>query len=216
MKSMTHLKTLDLSRNKVTNATAINSLKELTLLYVGGTFDLRQIQDIISNVRLVIGNETFKTIVNCDVDKITSLKMNSAGIKEIPDLSKFTKLEYLNLRGNNDITDFSPISKIPSLKTLNLSTNTNLHGNMFDFSKLTNLTSLDLGGCKLWSEDLEYLKGLKNNTNLTINLSGNAIVDATALLDLNENTKIDLRGNVNLTKESKEKLEDKFKKNVSF
>lgn len=100
----------------------------------------------------------------------------------------------MNLRGNYDITDFSPISKIPSLKTLNLSTNTNLHGNMFDFSKLTNLTILDLGGCKLWSEDLEYLKGLKNNTNLTINLSGN----------------------VNLTKESKEKIENKFKKNVSF
>lgn len=36
---MKHLKTLDLSVNKVTNATAINSLKELTLLYVGGTFD---------------------------------------------------------------------------------------------------------------------------------------------------------------------------------
>ncbi len=123
-------------------------------MYVGETFDLRQIQDIISKVRLVIGNETFKTIVNCDVDKITSLKMNSSAIKEIPDLSKFTKLENL--------------------------------------------------------------KGLKNNTNLTINLSGNAIVDATTLLELNENTKINLSGNVNLTKESKEKLEDKFKKNVSF
>lgn len=94
LKSMKHLKTLDLSVNKVTNATAINSLKELTLLYVGGTFDLSQIEDIISNVRLAVSNETLKTIVNCDVNKITSLQMNSAGINEIPDLSKFTKFKF--------------------------------------------------------------------------------------------------------------------------
>lgn len=94
LKSMKHLKTLDLSVNKVTNETAINSLKELTLLYVGGTFDLSQIEDIISNVRLAVSNETLKTIVNCDVNKITSLQMNSAGINEIPDLSKFTKFKF--------------------------------------------------------------------------------------------------------------------------
>lgn len=210
LKRMKHLKTLDLSVNKVTNATAINSLKELTLLYVGGTFDLSQIEDIISNVRLAVSNKTLKTIVNCDVNKITSLQMNSAGINEIPDLSKFTKLENLNLRQNNDITDFSMISKIPSLKTLDLAYNTNLQGNMLDFSKLTNLTSLNLGECKLWSEDLEYLKALKNNKNLYINLGANSIIDALVLLELDDSCSIDLRNNINLSQESKDKLKEKF------
>ena len=210
LKSMKHLKTLDLTANKVTNATAINSLKELTLLYVGGTFDLSQIEDIISNVRLVVSNETLKTIVNCNVNKITKLTMNSAGITELPDLSKFTKLENLNLRQNNDITDFSMISKIPSLKTLDLAYNTNLQGNMFDFSKLTNLTSLNLGECKLWSEDLEYLKALKNNKNLYINLGANSIIDALVLLELDDSCSIDLRNNINLLQKSKDKLKEKF------
>lgn len=33
------------------------------------------------------------------------------------------------------------------------------------------------------------LKALKDNTNLTINLSNNSIIDVTALLDLNPNRK---------------------------
>ena len=51
---------------------------------------------------------------------------------------------------------------------------------MIDFSKLTNLTNLDLSNNTLWSEDLENLKALKNNSNLTINLSNNSIIDATS------------------------------------
>ena len=65
-------------------------------------------------------------------------------------------------------------------------------------------------------EDLNNLKVLKNNSNLSINLSNNAIIDATALLELNANTKIDLTGNVNLSQESKDKLKSKFGYNVIF
>ena len=215
LKSMKHLKNLDLSGNEVVDATAINTLEELTLLSVGGTFDLSQIEDIISNVRLVVSNETLKTIVNCDANKITTLGLNSAGVTELPDLSKLTKLEYLNLN-DNKITDFSIISKVPSLKTLRLSSNLNLHGNMFEFSNLKKLENLELKGCQLWDEDLENLKVLKDNTNLTIDLSNNSIINATALLELNENTKINLSGNINLTKEVKEELKRHFQDRVTF
>lgn len=122
----------------------------------------------------------------------------------------YLSLQNLNLRQNNDITDFSMISKIPSLKTLDLAYNTNLQGNMLDFSKLTNLTSLNLGECKLWSEDLEYLKALKNNKNLHINLGANSIIDALVLLELDDSCSIDLRNNINLSQESKDKLKEKF------
>ena len=94
--------------------------------------------------------------------------------------------------------------------------NNNLHGRMIDFAKLTNLVYLDLSNNTLWSEELENLKVLKNNTNLTINLSNNSIIDATALLELNPNTKINLTGNVNLSQESKDKLKERFGNNVSF
>ena len=102
-----------------------------------------------------------------------------------------------------------------SLKVLNLS-NTNLHGRMIDFSKLTNLTYLNLRGNTLWSEDLENLKALRNNTNLTIDLSNNSIIDATALLELNPSTKINLSGNINLSPDSINELKAHFGNNVTF
>ncbi len=60
------------------------------------------------------------------------------------------------------------------------------------------------------------LKGLKNNTNLKLDLRNNVIIDATALLELNQNTKIDLRGNANLSQESKDKLKARFRNNVTL
>ena len=87
---------------------------------------------------------------------------------------------------------------------------------MIDFSKLTNLTNLNLSNNTLWSEDLENLKVLRNNSNLTIDLSNNSIIDATALLELNSNTKIKLTGNINLSQDSKDKLKERFGNNVTF
>ena len=87
---------------------------------------------------------------------------------------------------------------------------------MINFSNLNNLIYLDLRNNRLWSEDLENLKALKNNINLTIDLSNNSIIDATALLELDSSTKINLSNNVNLSQDSKDKLKAKFGNNVMF
>lgn len=87
---------------------------------------------------------------------------------------------------------------------------------MPDFKNMNNLIQLNLNKNNLWSEDLENLKALRNNTNLTINLSNNSIIDATALLELNPNTKINLTENVNLSQDSKDKLKARFGNNVTF
>ena len=91
-----------------------------------------------------------------------------------------------------------------------------MHGRMINFSQLTNLTYLDLSNNTLWSEDLENLRALKNNKNLTINLENNSIIDASALLELDSSCKIYLRNNVNLTQSSKDALKVKFGSNVIF
>ena len=219
LSKMINLKTLNLTYNKITNITVFNTLKNLKTLYLGGDnnkVNLKEIEDIISNLQyLRVSNDSLKTITNCDINKITILNLVGTDFTELPDLSKFTKLTKLNLSGNSKIEDFSIISKITSLENLNLS-NVKLQGRMIDFSKLTNLTNLDLSNNTLWSEDLENLKALKNNTNLTINLSNNSIIDATALLELNPNTKIDLKNNINLSQESKDKLKERFGNNVTF
>ena len=217
LKSMQNLEELDLRYNKLTDITAISYLKNLTSLnLIGNNVDLVEIEDVISNLSIFrVSTESLKTIVKCDINKINKLRLNGSSLGEIPDLSKFTNLIELDLSSNPNILDLSSISKITSLQSLNLNT-TNLHDRMIDFSRLTNLTSLDLSNNNLWSEDLENLKSLKNNTNLTIDLSNNSIIDATALLELNPNTKINLTGNINLSQDSKDKLKERFGNNVTF
>ncbi len=216
---MSDLNELNLSENYITNATAINNLKKLTKLSILGNnnnIDLSQIEDIIANLAFLrISNETLKTIKNCDSEKITCIRLNTSSLKEIPDLSSFTKLKILDLASNSNISNFNEVSKISNLENLKLTSN-NLHNRMIDFSKLTKLTDLDLSSNTLWSEDLENLKALKNNTNLTINLSNNSIIDASALLELNPNTKINLTNNINLSQDSKDKLKARFGSNVTF
>ena len=219
LKTMTNLSYLNLSSNKITNVTAINNLKNLKNLYIGGAnnkISLKEIEDIISNLNLLnVTTESLKTINNCDSNKITTLNLIASGLSEIPNLSKFTNLKRLSLQQNPNISNFENVSSITSLQTLILSYN-DLHGRMIDFSKLMNLTYIDLSNNTLWSEDLENLKALKNNTNLTINLSNNSIIDATALLELNPNTKINLTGNINLSPDSKNKLKEHFGNNVTY
>ena len=217
LSSMKNLKYLYLQNNQLTDISAINNLKNLRVLFLNGNenINLAQIEDIIPNLNLRLDTKVLNTIVNCTKGKITKLSLSGSELTEIPDLSEFTNLILLKLDQNSGISNFENVSKITSLQNLDLSNN-ELRGRMIDFSKLTNLTNLNLSNNTLWSEDLENLKVLRNNTNLTINLSNNSIIDATALLELNPNTKINLSGNINLSQDSKDKLKARFGNNVTF
>ena len=219
LKNMTKLKYLNITGSNIQDLTAVNELKNLTKLTLegGSVLDLSQIEDIISQIRITTTNQSeLDSILKCSINKVKKLEIYAGreGKLNVPDYSIFTGLTSLSLLDSN-MADISNISKIGSLKSLNLQ-NTNLHGRMIEFSKLVNLTNLNLSYNTLWSEDLESLKELKNNTNLTIDLRNNSIIDATILLELNSNTKIDLRNNVNLSQDSKDKLKAKFGNNVIF
>ena len=218
LKSMKNLRSLNLFQNKkLANIKPINELSSLTDLNLSSTrtFNLADIEDILSNVSLSVDNSTFQTIVNCDANKITSLKMSWAPIQDIPDMSNLTKLKYLQIDNSSSINSFDTIAKLESLEVLILN-KVSLHNKIFDFSRLTNLNNLSLEGNSLWSEDLNKLKSLKNNKNLNLNLSNNSIIDATALLELDASTRINLKNNVNLNENSKNKLKAKFNANVTF
>ena len=218
LRSMKKLVSLNLNRNSIQSISVINSLENLQNLYLNSSENnnLKDIEDIISNLsKLSVTNSTLQTITNCDVNKITKLCLTGNMYTNLPDLSKFEKLDHISLSGNSNIGNFNVLSKISSLKQLYLS-NDNLHGRMINFSNLTNLTVLDLSNNNLWSEDLENLKALRNNNNLSIDLSKNSIIDGDALLELNSNTKINLKENVNLSQDSKNKLKEKFGNNVTF
>jgi hypothetical protein len=184
----------------------------------GQDCNLKDIEDIISQVTLRVNENLFNTILNCDKEKITKITLNLPSLSKLPDLSYMTYLEKFSINScYNDIENLGVISNVKSLKKLELhSIGSGLHEKMIDFSQLTNLTYLSLRGNKLWSDDLENLTVLKNNENLEIHLENNSIIDASALLELDTSCKIYLSGNVNLTQESKDALKARFGSNVSF
>lgn len=134
---------------------------------------------------------------------------------EMPDISNFNNLKTLELNGCYNINNFDIISKFTSLNSLSLA-QTKLHGKSINFENMTNLKSLSLNNCELWSEDLNNLKMPKNNINLSIDLSKNMIINATPLIELDSSTKINLSNNINLSQDSKDKLKAKFGNNVTF
>ena len=220
LSSMTKLTTLNLSNNNLTNISAINSLTNLTNLYLNGknnNIDLSEIDDIINNVALSLSEGQGETFENCDSSKITKLRISqySSGF-DMSYISSLKNLNYLAIVTPN-IENLNVISNISSLQTLILNS-CNLHNNLpnVNFSGLTNLTDLRLSDNKLWSEDIENLKALRGNIGLTIDLTYNVIIDASALLELNEGTKIKLGQNPNLSESSKAKLKARFGTNVSF
>lgn len=219
LKSMKNLETLDLENNKITNVTALNNLNKLKNLYIGennGALNLAEMEDIISNLNdFRISTGALKTIENCDINKITKLSIPYSPITELPELSKFSKLAEIYLPKRNTITNLNNLESLTNLQILKLN-EMSLHGKMINFSKLAKLTRLELRDNNLWSEDLENLKALKNNMNLTIDLRNNAIIYVTPLIELDSSCKILLGENINLTKESKETLKAKFGSNVSF
>ncbi len=219
LKSMKNLIELNLAENNIANATSINSLSKLKKLHLLGKnnrINLVEIEDVISNLdSLTISTESLKSIVNCDVNKITKLNLPSSDLTDIPDLTKFINLNQISLYRNPKIQNYNEILNLPNLKTLVLSQN-DLHGKSLDFSKLKNLTRVDLSYNNLWSEDLDILNGLKNNKNLTIVLNDNSIIDTTELLNLDSSCKIELYRNINLSQDSKNKLKAKFGSNVVF
>ena len=221
LSSMTNLNHLDMQYNGQVNISVLNNLENLKTLYImqgnNVTLDLQDIEDIISNLTTLLCNElTFNTITNCDSEKITAINVSLSPIQIVPELSKFTKLKNLSITSNKYTTaDYSAIEDLTSLEILNLASN-DLHEDMIDLSKLTNLKTLNLSKNNLWSEELTNLAGLKNNTNMTIDLSNNSIINANALLVLDPSTKINLKNNVNLTQESKDALTARFGSNVSY
>ena len=218
LKSMQKLNSLTISNNPLETLKPINELKKIGFLDIGNItnkLNLAEIEDIISQITIQgVKNEDINTILNCNASKVTKLTMVNSRFDKLPDLSRFTNLNSLSIT-SGAVTDVSIVENLSNLTTLVLN-GINLNGKLPNFTKLTKLTKLSLTNNYLNSSDIENLKVLKNNNNLTLDLRNNSIIDASSLLEFNTTTKILLNGNINLSKESKEALKEKFGNNVSF
>ncbi len=216
LSNMQKLNTLTMIGNPIKDIKPINNLKALKTLKLNlDNINLKDIEDIISNINLNVTN--WSTLTNCDTSKITKLKSIWNTINVIPNLKQFNKLEEIQL-DHCTITEkdsIKNISDVENLKKLNL-ISCDIKEILIDFSKLKSIESINLSSNYISSAELKKLEVLKDITNLNINLEKNAIIDASDLLVLNPNTKINLKQNVNLTQESKEALKARFGNNVTF
>ena len=95
LQNMKNLEILNLDNNKITNIKAINKLDNLKHLYLlsdNNIVELKQIEDIISNLDLLkVSTESLKTILNCD-EKDYNIKSNGKSINRNTRLIKINKI----------------------------------------------------------------------------------------------------------------------------
>ena len=134
-------------------------------------------------------------------------------ITDVSFLSGLTKLKYLKLCGHCKIADYSPLSNLVNLTTLEVShglfndlsplsnlanlthldLNTNSIINLSPISGLVNLTTLNLNENRI--VDLSPISGLVNLTTLNLTSTRNVVIDLSPLSELAQLTHLDLSGN---------------------
>lgn len=105
-------------------------------------------QEILNALQLPAGTELTKA----DMEKLTSLFLNSANAAAITNLSGLEtaiNLSTFYLNTNNGITDFSPLEQLTSLTFVTIQTSSLTSGNFPDLSKNQGLTNLSLGSTSI-------------------------------------------------------------------
>jgi internalin A len=208
---------LDISNNKITSATSIESfisgLTSLTTISVGGN----PITDSGDTLLATLAANT----------KLTSLDLGNFGITTVPAFSGTTALAYIGL-GNNRITDITGLENLKNIQSLNLDSNRirsvaplatviknsptlsnfNINNNAdsdgnqsindgdllvaaFASSSHPNLTNLHIA-----QTGISDITGLSGLTALNyLNLGSNKITDVTALAKLTQLKSLWLYGN---------------------
>ena len=143
------------------------------------TADVAYIPD--PNLRTAIANALGKpnasTITITEMETLTILVADDAGIRDLTGLEKATKLQRIELR-RNAITDLTPLAGLIRLNNIKLRGN-----NIVDVSPLANLKSLDwLGLEETHITDLSSLSGLVRLKG--IGIEGTLVTDLSPLAKL--------------------------------
>ncbi len=158
---------------------------------VGGVIEEVSFADsaVEAAVRSVLGKEGEMPVMSNELWALTTLDL-PAEAKDLSDLSVCRSLTSLSMHGTYGV-DFSVLSHLTSLETLDLSGCTVSSNGIAAIGSLPKLTTLNLSGCAL--TDVSGLSGLTALT--TLDLSGNAISDVSCLSGMTALTTVNLSGN---------------------
>lgn len=145
LEGLTNLKHLDLTQTSITDIKALDGLTNLIELFL----QYNQISDITP------------------LEELTNLKtllLSRNQLSDITKLNKLTKLEYLYL-DTNKISDISSLKGLTNLIRLYLSNNQ--ISDITALKRLTNLTALHLENTEISDADIEELKSILPNCNIS-------------------------------------------------
>ena len=117
-------------------------------------------------------------------DNITELNLKYNNLTDISGIKLFKNLNTLYLN-SNELTDISVLKYLIKLKELYL--NNNKITNISVLKNLTNLINLDIENLELESDQIEYIKSLKNIKKIWCK---NRFKDMNIINELNKNIKI--------------------------
>ncbi len=138
---------------------------------------------------LPLENKMFSDITGLEYCvNVTRLNLTRNVITDISLLASLTKLTYLHLGNNRDLSDLSPLASLTNLTELFLGDN-----KITDVSPLASLTKLTW--LTLESNQITDISPLTSLTNLTkLNLSANDLIDFSPLLSFPNLTRVTLWG----------------------
>ena len=125
------------------------------------------------------------SINNVNPDKITKLNLYDNELTDISGIKLFKNLEFLDI-SHNLIKDISILNNLKNLKILILFNNTNIN-NISSIQYLNNLEELDITNLRLESNQVQYIKSLKNLKKIWCK---NGFKDMNIVNKLNKNIKI--------------------------
>ena len=198
LSGLTNLTQLNLYNTRITDLSPLSGLINLTQLYLNDNriIDLSGLSGLTNLTQLYLINQITDLSSLSGLTNLTELHLyngtylypNNNQISDWSPLSRLINLTQLYLN-NNQITDLSALSGLINLTQLYLHNNqiTDLSG----LSGLTNLTRLHLGGNQI--TDLSGLSGLTNLTHL--HLYNNQITDLSPLSELTNLTQLYINNN---------------------
>lgn len=157
---------------------------------ISGVVEPVAIQDVALDayVRQLLGKSTGATLYSDELWDIHELALPD-DVQSLDDLALFTELQSLSFHGAS--LDFSVLSQLTTLQTLDLSGCTISSGTFETICTLPELKSLNLSGCALSS--IDAIVSLDSLTSL--DLTNNTITDITALSGLTKLKELHLTNN---------------------
>ena len=175
---------LDLSHNELTDISGIKlfkNLEELILPY-NKIVNISVLKDLNNLKTLDMeSNEINDISVLKKMKYLQLLILGYNNIKKLSNIKHLKNLVYLNL-GNNKLTDIFELKYLNKLQILKLNHN-NLIKNISVIKDLTDLKTLDIRSLELESDQIQYIKSLKNLENLWC---GSGFKDMSILKKLNK------------------------------